>query len=140
MAKKKDTLSIVILIGFILFFILGIRKSWTQQTEEKTLMNAFKITQGSFVDCGVGKTADFGHYSFVLNDKVYTSYFKVDKFCMRPNDVSCTELKKYKFPVAYHPNDPDLNTMLLSKRDYGKYKLGRMDSLKIVFEKYFDCK
>ena len=91
MAKKKDKLSIVILIFFILFFMLGIRKSWTQQTEEKTLMNSFEITQGSFVDCGVDKPADFGNYTFIVNDKAYTSYFKMDKFCFKLTGPFCVK-------------------------------------------------
>ena len=140
MAEKKDRLSLIILLGFVGFFILGIRKSWVQQTEEKSLMSSFEITHGSFMDCGVSKPSDFGHYTFMLEGKVYTKYFDVDKFCFQITEPLCEQLKHYKFPIAYHPEDPDLNTMLLSKRDYGKYKAKRADSLAVVFERYFDCR
>ncbi len=139
MAKQKDKLSIFILICFIVFFFLGIRKSFQQRTQERALMESFQITSGSFVDCGVGKTADFGQYSFILNDKVYNKYFDVDKFCLKPTLPFCTELKKHKFPVAYNPANPTLNQMLLSKRDFMKFKTKRADSLSVVYEKFFDC-
>ena len=140
MAKKKDNLSIIILICFMIFFILGVRKSMTQRTQERDLMGSFEIANGSFMDCGVGKTADFGHYSFILNDIVFTNYFQVDKFCFKPTLNTCSELKKYKFPIAYNPENPNLNQMLLSKRDFGKYSVARADSLSQVYEKYFDCR
>ncbi len=140
MAQHRDKLSIFIMICFVIFGILGVRKSIMQRTQEQDLMASFKITEGSFVDCGVGKAADFGQYSFVLNDKVYQSSFQVDKFCFQLTEPLCTELKKYKFPIAYHPGNPDLNAMLLSKRDYGKYRVIRSDSLSEVFERYFDCR
>ena len=140
MEKQRDKLSIIILMFFILFFILGIRKSWMQQTEDQALKSSFKITNGSFVDCGVGKTSDFGSYTFILNDRVYTNYFKTDKFCFQLTIPFCTELKKYKFPIAYSPENPELNQMLLSKRDFGKYNVIRSDSLSLVFDRYFDCR
>jgi len=140
MAKEKDKLSIYILLCFILFFIFAIRKSMSQRLQERTLLNSYKITMGSIIDCGVGKTADFGSYSFVLNDKVFTTTLKVDKFCFKPNETSCTKLKQYQFPIAYHTNDPDLSTMLLSKNDFRKYKMVRADSLSGIFERYFDCR
>ena len=140
MAKQKDKLSIFIMIFFIVFGVFGVRKSILQRTQEQDLMESFEITEGRFVDCGVGKAADFGQYSFTLNGKVYHNSFQVDKFCFQITPHFCTKLKDYKFPVVYNPENPELNQMLVSKRDFGKYSVVRVDSLSRVFERYFDCR
>ena len=110
--------------------------------ENSLLQISNERTFAHIVDFGfVGGGSDIGpSYWFRVNGKKYDGQFSSAKFNQRLSTKEEDNLKKEKFIVCYYTSDPSINRLLLSEKDFLKYKVDCPDSMKTVLKKYFKYK
>ena len=118
--------------GIIIAFILiGAVIVWALSNKKKLLDN-YKITNAIVNDCysgGIGHVGITILYRFNLEGKEITGTATFN------NDIlSLPNAKQYvlgkTFPVAYNPQHPSNNSLIIRKKDFNQFNINMPDSLK----------
>ena len=110
---------------------------------EKRMLSDYFLVSGQFTQ--VGKN-DIGvntvsKYKFNLNKQTIISKTrKVPCKNCTFEDITCKEdFKKYRFPVAISKIDSTYSVPLLTVEDFKLIDRKLPDSLRYIYDKYFDC-
>jgi len=141
--NKGKVISNIIIFIFISGFSAVIIAEVNRYYEGKILLEKKETTFAVMDNWGfsTGSASSSPEYKFHVKGKVYKNYLKWLFFCdgPNPNATLIKELNSIKFTVIYNPDDPNINRILLRKRDFEKHGLSYPDSLEAVLTRYFEC-
>ena len=109
--------------------------------EEKRLRYNHEIIYGWIHEFGysAGGATIPTTYIFKLKNEEYSEAIKSSRFCKNLSSVDKGKIRGVKYPIAYSPENPEINRIILSKADYLKYNLPYPDSLAFFLDEYFNC-
>ena len=139
MAKRNLEKEIMIWCILALFAGLVIIGPINRAERNEMLQEKHLVTKGRFTQISFGK-----HGAVIVEFPYHGRKIKVNirqmDFCkLYTSSKGLEDLYKYEYPIIYYPGKPEVNKVLLYKKDYVKYKIEMPEEIKPTIEKHFDC-
>lgn len=117
--------------GIIIMFILIIAVIIWALTNKKNLLSNHKITNAIVIDCYSGGRGNEGTtilYKFDLSGKEVTGSSAFSHEVLNLSNAKTYIIGK-TFPVAYDPQRPSNNILLIREKDFKQFNIDMPDSL-----------
>jgi hypothetical protein len=128
-------------IVVLIFVSVVIYGTYEDSIKNNKLNQSRLLTQGNITGFGYSRRSSNmgGSFEFEVNGRTYQGSFKHSYICHRLSYSDEDTLKKVRFPVLYHPVDPNVNVILLKKAQYERYNVPYPDDIWGVLDEYFGC-